>query len=87
MKLVAGFLLVVVLAFVGAAFADQCENEDLGDCPPACHLACVDGCTLAPVEPLVPELVALEPTHESRSESDFSPLDLEFPPDLYPPRA
>lgn len=86
MKVVSWLLLALVVAFVGgAAFADPCPDD--GACPPDCHVACLDGCSLAPVDAPTPAVVALAATREWRLPAAFDPLDLDFPPDLFPPRA
>lgn len=87
MKLVAWLLIALVIAFVGASVADRCAEGESGDCPPACHLACLDGCSLAPVESHPPALVALALVTYRQFDNAFTPLTLDYPPDLFPPRA
>lgn len=37
------FVLLVIFGFLGLAAWDDCALGE-EDCPPACHLGCVDGC-------------------------------------------
>lgn len=77
----------IVVTFVGATFVDDCATEGPADCPPACHFACVDGCAVAPIETAKLSPVADEARSEHQVEAASSPLELDFPPELIPPRA
>lgn len=79
--------LAIVVTFVGATFIDDCAAQDDADCPPACHFACIDGCTVAPVEAAVRVPDASETRRMPQVESASSPLECDFPPNLIPPRA
>jgi hypothetical protein len=80
-------VLAIVVAFVGATFVDHCAPGTDDDCPPVCHLACADGCAVAPVEPARPALAVRTVTVGRHLETASTPLELAFPPDLLPPRA
>ncbi|MDX1998241.1 MAG: hypothetical protein SF066_11025 [Thermoanaerobaculia bacterium] len=80
-------LLVLAAAFVGSSVVDACPDSEGGDCPPACHLACIDGCTVVPLEISLPALMPLGPTPERHLETAFALLDLDFPPETFPPKA
>lgn len=79
--------LAIVVTFVGVAFLDDCALESGATCPPACHFACLDGCAVAPIEPSIQAPVATESSLGRRAELMSSPLELDFPPELIPPRA
>lgn len=84
--------LAIVVSFVGATFTDGCLAESAMDsdaegCPPGCHIACLDGCAVAPIETAMLVSVAIEARREPRTASASSPLELDFPPELIPPRA
>jgi hypothetical protein len=85
-KRFAWLALAFVVAYTGAAAYDACAECESTRCPPACHIACADGCATAPVESAPPKLVALEPNRVRPAEIAAVPLDLTFPPDLFPPR-
>lgn len=77
----------IVVTFIGATFVDDCAPDGSEPCPPVCHFACLDGCTVAPIEPSILAPVATEACLERRAELASSPLELDFPPELIPPRA
>ena len=80
MKRLAWLALSMVVAFLGATFADRCALGEGDDRPPTCHLACVDGCAAAPAETAAPELTALALMGCRALESASSPLELDFLP-------
>jgi hypothetical protein len=86
-KAVAWFVLAMVVTFVGLTFVDRCAEGATDDCPPACHLACFDGCAAATVGSASPVLTQLEPIRARRAELASTPLQFDFPPAFQPPRA
>lgn len=87
MKRIAWLALALVVTFLGVTLVDRCDEATDGDCPPACHFSCVDGCAVAPVAVAATAtavtLVAVDGPDERRG----ALLDLELPPDPIPPRA
>ncbi len=83
----AWLVLAVAVAFIGAPFVDRCVDGVAGDCPPACHLSCADGCGVSLVEPSAPAPAALERTRPRHAEIAAPLLELDFPPERFPPRA
>jgi hypothetical protein len=79
--------LAIVVAFVGGTFLDDCSLESGESCPPACHFSCLDGCSIGPVEPAIQAPVATQASRLPQVELASSPLELDFPPELIPPRA
>ena len=84
--------IAIVASFLGGTLADGCALESLADsdaeeCPPGCHFACLDGCSVAPIETAKLAPVAAEACRELRVEATSIPLELDFPPELIPPRA
>ncbi len=77
----------IVVTFIGAMFIDDCAADGPADCPPVCHFACVDGCTVAPIESAMLAPVATEAGRKPQKEVASRPLELAFPPELIPPRA
>lgn len=80
-------LLLLAGLSVGASVVDACPEDEGGACPPMCHLACLDGCTVVPLEVRPPALKPLGATPERRFEAAFTPLELAFPPEIFPPKA
>lgn len=83
-RLTALLLLSLIGTFLGLAAWDDCELGE-EECPPACHLACVDGCgVVTPPEEIAPlaSLVALEALQpdQGNSFSLFPPLPEHSPP-------
>lgn len=79
--------LAIVVTFIGVTFVDRCAEAAGEDCPPACHFACLDGCAIAPVEVSELSPVAMEATLDRQVDCASTPVELDFPPDLFPPRA
>lgn len=86
-KWIAVLLLLLAAASVAASVVDTCPEGEGGDCPPMCHLACIDGCAVVPLEVRPPVLKPLGATPERRLEAAFTPLELDFPPEIFPPKA
>lgn len=87
MKRFAWLALAIVIAFLGATFVDRCSDGASDDCPPTCHVACVDGCAVAPLATAAPVAVALVGVGDHRRELASTPLDRNVPPHFIPPRA
>ncbi len=87
MKRFAWLALAIVIAFLGATFVDRCFDGASDDCPPTCHVACVDGCAMAPLASSTPVAVALVAAGDHQRELASTPLDRSVPPALFPPRA
>jgi hypothetical protein len=86
-KRFAWLALALVVTYLGAALADRCDDAAGGDCPPACHFSCVDGCAVAPVA-VAPTAIAVAVRSETvPAEAGRALLDLDLPPDPIPPRA
>ncbi|MDX1998469.1 MAG: hypothetical protein SF066_12190 [Thermoanaerobaculia bacterium] len=85
-KWIAVFLLLLASLAVGTSVVDACPEDEGGDCPPMCHLACLDGCTVVPLEVGPPVLKPLGLTPERRLNAAFTPLELAFPPEIFPPK-
>jgi hypothetical protein len=81
------FALAIVLVFTATIVVDRCAEAADEECPPACHFACIDGCAVAPVETAKPPAVPAEATLDRSVELASAPAELDFPPDLIPPRA
>jgi len=79
--------LAIILGFLGSSFDDRCEDGPGGCCPADCHVSCLDGCSVVPVGVGGPVLAAVELGVELPRAAGASPLELDFPPDLTPPRA
>lgn len=79
-------LLLVIASFLGLAAWDNCEPSG-HECPPACHIGCVDGCgvvTAAEQALLVNTWVALA----ALTPEALPRLSLGAPlPELSPPRS
>jgi hypothetical protein len=86
-KRITWLALALVVTFLGATLVDRCEDVADGDCPPACHFSCVDGCAVAPVA-VAPTAVAVAVRSEAvPAEAGRALLDLDLPPEPIPPRA
>lgn len=87
MKRFAWLALALVVTFVGATFADGCDDAADGDCPPACHISCVDGCAVAPVATAPTAIAVALVAEDGPAERRGVLLELHLPPDPIPPRA
>lgn len=87
MKRIAWLALALVVTFLGATFADGCDDAADADCPPACHFSCVDGCAVAPVAAPPTAIAVAVRTEVVPAEARRALLDLDLPPDPIPPRA
>jgi hypothetical protein len=86
MRRVAWLAFAIVLTFLGATFVDSCPLAG-DDCPPACHIGCLDGCSTAPVEATIEAPVSTAVGQPQIAMLSALPLDFASPPDPIPPRA
>jgi hypothetical protein len=86
-KRIAWLALALVVTFLGATLVDRCDDAVDGDCPPACHISCVDGCAVAPVAVAPTAITVALVAEEGPAERRDALLDLRLPPDPIPPRA
>lgn len=86
-KRFAWLALAIVVGFLGSSLDDRCEDASSDGCPPVCHVSCLDGCGVAPVAVESPAVAAVAAAVVELEAFELAPLDLDFPPDLSPPRA